>query len=453
MNKIKDFFKKIALFFKSLFVSVNGKEPKLLTALKKIGKFFKGLFVKVDDKKPGFVRLYEKPATKSILASIICILAGIFVGFIIMIILSFVTKEDTDAIGGLLTIFTGPFSSGTSAYIATNTGDMIFYSVPIILTGLSVAIAFKTGLFNIGAPGQYLMGTMCSLLVALNVHATTKFGMFAVWLLALIAGILAGALWGAITGAFKALLNVNEVIVCIMTNWIAANIVSWVFSSCKSLINTNGGKTAYLVTTKTTGAYTPKIGLDKLFPGSYIDMGIIIAIVLAIIVYIILNKTVFGYELKACGHNKDASKYAGMNEKRNIILSMAIAGGLAAAGGALYYLNPGIEFNYKSAYVSLPEQGFNGIPVALLASSNPIGVIFSGLFMRYISVGGDNLTTYGFNRYVANVIIAIIIYLAGFTKLIIDLLNKKSGSGNKDKKKKKAESAQVIENAAGVEGK
>ena len=169
--------------------------------------------------------------------------------------------------------------------------------------------------------------------------------------------------------------------------------------------------------------------------------------------YIILNKTVFGYELKACGHNKDASKYAGMNEKRNIILSMAIAGGLAAAGGALYYLNPGIEFNYKSAYVSLPDQGFNGIPVALLASSNPIGVIFSGLFMRYISVGGDNLTTYGFNRYVANVIIAIIIYLAGFTKLIIDLLNKKSGSGKKDKKKKKAESPQVIENAAGVEGK
>ena len=111
MNKVKDFFKKIALFFKSLFVSVNGKEPKLLTALKKIGKFFKGLFVKVD----GFTRLYEKPATKSILASIICILAGIFVGFIVMIILSFVTKEDTDAIGGLLTIFAGPFSSGTSA--------------------------------------------------------------------------------------------------------------------------------------------------------------------------------------------------------------------------------------------------------------------------------------------------------------------------------------------------
>lgn len=436
MNKIIDFFKKTALFFKSLFVSVDGKNPKLLTLLKNIGRFFKGLFVKVDDKKPRFVRLYEKPATKSILASIICILAGILVGFIVMIVLTLVTKEDTDAIGGLLTIFEGPFSSGTSAYVATNTGDMIFYAVPIIMTGLSVAIAFKTGLFNIGAPGQYLMGTMGSLLVALNIHASTKFGMFAVWLLALIVGIAMGAIWGAIAGAFKAMLNVNEVIVCIMTNWIAANIVSWVFSSCPSIINSAGGKSAYLVTTKSTGAYTPKIGLDRLFPGSYIDMGIIIAVVFAIVVYIVLNKTVFGYELKACGHNKDASKYAGMNAKRNIILSMVIAGGLAAAGGALYYLNPGIEFNFKSAYSSLPDQGFNGIPVALLASSNPIGVIFSGLFMRYLSIGGDNLTTYGFNRYVANIIIALIIYFAGFSKLIIDLLNKKRKNDKKNKKEK-----------------
>lgn len=407
---------------------------KIKAFFKKIGKFFKGLFVKVDDKKPAFVRLYERPATKSVLASVICILAGILVGFIVMIILSIVTKEDTDAIGGLLTIFEGPFSSGSAKYIATNTGDMIFYSVPIIMTGLSVAIAFKTGLFNIGAPGQYLMGTMGSLLVALTIHPSTKFGMFAVWFLALIVGIVCGALWGAVTGMFKAFLNVNEVIVCIMTNWIAANIVSWVFSTKKALINTAGGKTAYLLTTSSTGAGTPKLGLDKLFPGSYIDMGIFIAILFAIVVYIVLNKTVFGYELKACGHNKDASKYAGMNEKRNIVLSMVIAGGLAAAGGALYYLNPGIEFNYKSAYIALPDQGFNGIPVALLASSNPIGVIFSGIFMRYLSIGGDNLTTYGFNRYVANIIIALIIYLAGFSKLIIDLLNKKRKPRKKENK-------------------
>lgn len=449
MNKIKTFFAEIGKFFKSLFVSVDGKEPKIPAFFKAIGRFFKGLFVKSDDKKPGLVRFYERPATKSILASIICILIGIFVGFIVMILLSFISKEETDAFGGLLTIFEGPFSSGTAAYVATNTGDMIFYAVPIIMTGLSVAIAFKTGLFNIGAPGQYLMGAMGSLLVALNIHASTKFGMFAVWLLALIVGMAMGALWGAITGMFKAFLNVNEVIVCIMTNWIAANIVSWVFSSCKSLINTNGGKTAYLVTTSTTGAYTPKIGLDKLFPGSYIDMGIIIAIVFAIVIYVILNKTVFGYELKACGYNKDASKYAGMSEKRNIVLSMVIAGGLAAAGGALYYLNPGIEFNYKSAYIALPDQGFNGIPVALLASSNPIGVIFSGLFMRYLSIGGDNLTTYGFNRYVANIIIALIIYLAGFTKLIIDFLNKK----RTPKKKNKTDKPAVVADASVGEGK
>jgi len=375
-----------------------------------------------------FQNLYKKPSVKSILSSILCIIGGILVGLLVMIILSFFNDRlsISDAFYGLTILLGGPFSSGSGAYIVTNLGDMIFYAAPLIMTGVSVAIAYKTGLFNIGAAGQFLMGTMGSLLVALNIDSNgNAVTAILVWILAVMVGALFGMIWGAIPGLFKAFFNVNEVIVCIMTNWIAANIVSWVFGSMPHLINNGAGKTGYLITTAATGNGTPKIGLDFLFKGSYIDLGIIVAIILAIAIEVILTKTTFGYELRACGANKYGARYAGMNEKRNIVLSMAIAGGLAAIGGALYYLNPGIEFKWESAYSKLPDYGFNGIPAALLGSNNPIAVIFVGLFIRFLNIGGDNLPSAGFNKYIADIVIALIIYFAGFSKLFRDLLNKK----------------------------
>ena len=291
------------------------------------------------------------------------------------------------------------------------------------MTGLSIAIAFKTGLFNIGAPGQYLMGAMGAIITALSIPTTPGTAFF-VWLFALIVGMAFGMIWGLIPGLFKAFFNVNEVIVCIMTNWIAANIVSWVFKDSQ-YINVAGGKTAYTLSTLTNGVSTPKLGLDKLFPGSNIDIGIFIAIAIAIGIYILMNKTTLGYELKACGHNKNAAKYAGMNEKRNIMLSMAIAGGLAAIGASLYYLNGGAELAWNT-YARLPDTGFNGIPVALLASNNPIGVVFSGMLLRYLDKGGFNLAGFtSFNEYVSDLVVALIIYFAGFSKFIKDLLSKK----------------------------
>lgn len=401
-NKFKQFFCNTGDWFKSLFTVQNGQEPKLLT-------------------------LYKKPGTKSIISSLLCILAGVLVGFIVMLIIAAASPTITaaDAFRGLGIILGGPFSSGTAKYISMNFGDMIFYAGPLIMTGLSVAIAFKTGLFNIGAPGQYYMGATGSLLVALSIPSKNGAESFFIWLFAVVVGMAFGALWGAIPGLFRAFFNVNEVIVCIMTNWISANIVTWVFSSMPQLVNTGMGKSGYLITTAVTGNGTPKIGLDKLFPGSYIDLGIVIAIVFAIVLVIMLNKTTFGYELKACGNNRYASKYAGMSEKRNVVLSMVIAGGIAGVGGALYYLNPGIEFQFLSAYSKLPDYGFNGIPVALLASSNPIGIIFTGIFLRYIAQGGNELTSAGYNRYIADIIIALIIYFAGFSKLIMDILSRR----------------------------
>lgn len=382
---------------------------------------------------------FASQGAKSVMSSLICIVAGILVGFLVLIILALTSDMIplSDAFKGLGIILAGPFASGGGNNTAFVLGDMLFESAPLLLTGLSVAIAFKTGLFNIGAAGQYLMGAMGSVIVALSIPTTPQTA-FWVWLLALIAGMLCGMLWGLIPGIFKALLNVNEVIVCIMTNWIAANIVSWVFANNKQFINTAGGKTAYTLPTTANGVSTPKLGLDKIFPGSNIDIGIFVAILIAIGIFVLMNKTTLGYELKACGHNKSAAKYAGMNEKRNIMLSMAIAGGLAAAGASLYYLNGGAELAWNT-YGKLPNNGFNGIPVALLASNNPIGVIFSSVFLRFIDKGGYNLAGFtAYNEYVSDLIIAVIIYFAGFSKLIKDILSRR--------KAKAAESKAIVTN-------
>ena len=365
---------------------------------------------------------------KQILASILCILFGFIVGLVVMLFITLINDKLSlsNFFDGIKYLFSGPFSSSSSITVKRNLGNMIFYTAPLIMTGLSVAIAFKTGLFNIGAPGQFLMGTMGSLLVALNIDCTgNRFQGIMVWILAIIVGIICGALWGAIPGLLKAFFDINEVVVCIMTNWIAANIVTWVFSKTRHLINTPEGKSAYLIKTAKLGTYAPTFGLDKLLPNSYIDCGIIIAIIIAIVFFIIMSKTKFGFELKACGANKHAAKYAGMSEKKNIILSMAIAGGLAAIGGCLYYLNAGIELQYSSIYTNLPDYGFNGIPAALLANCDPIGTIFSSVFLRYISASGSRLQLAGFNAYIASIISSVIIYFAGFSRLFVALLSKK----------------------------
>ena len=383
--------------------------------------------------------MMKNPVLKQILASILCIICGFIVGIIVMIFITIVNKDlsVSNLFEGIKYLFLGPFSSPNASTVKRNLGNMIFYIAPLVMTGLSVAIAFKTGLFNIGAPGQFLMGTLGSLMIALHINCADNRGLgILVWLLSLLVGVICGALWGAIPGIFKAFFDINEVVVCIMTNWIAANIVTWVFSNQTSLINIPEGKSAYLIKPSALGTYTPTLGLDKILPGSYIDGGIIIVIIIAILFFIIMSKTKFGFELKACGANKHAAKYAGMNEKKNIVLSMVIAGGLAAVGGSLYYLNAGIELQYGSIYANLPDYGFNGIPTALLANCDPIGVIFSASFLRYISASGSRLQLAGYNAYIASVISSVIIYFAGFSRLFLMLLSKK---------KKKEESKVIIE--------
>ncbi len=395
-----------------------------------------------------------KEGIKSVISSLLCILGGMLVGFLVLLVIALVSDDIpvAHAFKGLRIILSGPFAplatSGSNINIMRILGNMLFQAAPLLMTGLSVAIAFKTGLFNIGAPGQFLMGAMGAIITAHSIPTTPKTAIF-VWILSVAVGTVCGMIWGLIPGFFKAILNVNEVIVCIMTNWIAANMVSWVFSANRQFTDSSSGRTMYALKTSVNGVTTPKLGLDQIFKGSDIDIGILIAIAVAIIMFIMMSKTIFGYELKASGYNKHAAKYAGMNEKRSIMLSMAIAGGLAAMGATLYYLNAGPDFTWDT-YNKLPAYGFNGIPVALLASSNPLGVIFSSVFLRYVDLGGyylSGMTNY--NEYVSDMIVAVIVYFAGFSMLIKMLLSRRKAA----KTQEKAQIAEEKQPDANTEGK
>ena len=374
--------------------------------------------------------LYGRDGTKAVLASLISILIGLAVGSVIILIVGLANPALglSSAWDGIRLVFGGLVSTGRDAagsltfgFNPTNMGNMLFRATPLILTGLSVAVAFKTGLFNIGAPGQYLMGTAATLMIALGIPSETV-PAWLIWALAFVGGILAGALWGCLPGLVKAFLNINEVLACIMTNWIAANLVTWMFDGSQFRNVVENTKSGYIYKTTFNNVATSKMGLDVLFPDSQVNGGIVVAIILAIIVFIILTRTTFGYQLKACGSNRFAARYAGIKDKRNIVLSMAIAGSLAGAAGSLYYLSGNTEF-FWSTYQSLPAAGFNGIPVALLAANHPIGVIFTGMFMSMLDIAGlqmTNLTAY--NEYITDVIIAVIVYLSAFSLLIKTLL-------------------------------
>jgi len=370
--------------------------------------------------------ILKKDGVQKLLASLLSIVIGLAVGAIVVAIVG-LTKPNIGLAGmwdGIRLIFIGLLADGRNAagqlawgFNPTSWGNMLFRATPVIMTGLSVAVAFKTGLFNIGAPGQYLMGTMTSLMLALGISSeAVPAGL--IWIIAFLGGMIAGALWGAIPGLLKAFLNINEVLACIMTNWLAANIVTWAFDVSNFKNMTEGTKTGYIYKTTFNGVATPKLGLDKLFPDSQVNGGILIAAAIAVIVYIIMNKTTLGYQLKACGANRHAARYAGISDKRNIVLSMAIAGALAAGGASLYWLSGNTEF-FWSTYQALPAAGFNGIPVALLAVNNPIAVVFSGVFMAMLDIVGQNLTGFtAYNEYITDVIIAVIVYLSAFSLVI-----------------------------------
>lgn len=345
-------------------------------------------------------RLASSEAFLSVAASLICIVIGLALGVLVLAIIN-----AQHAIGdGLLVIL----QSGSKS--ARNMGTVLANAAPLVMTGLSVGFAFKTGLFNIGAAGQYTLGAFGALYCAIVLQLP--------WYLCLLAAMIFGALWGAIPGIFKAYLNINEVITAIMFNWIGLYMVNDImYGKGKSVMYDLTTTKTYSLRKVAPQSMIPSCGMSDLFGKlQSVTIAIFIAIFFAIIIYIVLNKTTFGYELRACGFNKNAAKYAGINDKRNIIVSMMIAGALAGVGAGLYYLSTVAEWNPQVS-TALPAMGFNGISAALLACSNPIGTIFSSLFISYITVGGTKLSTQYYTKEIADVITALIIYLCAFSLL------------------------------------
>ena len=379
--------------------------------------------------------LLQHPAVVGVLASLLSIVIGLVLGFVLLVLLN-----PSASLGGMKAMLTTGFSN------MDKLGKVLYQAAPLMMCGLSVGFAFKTGLFNIGASGQYTMGAFFSLLCAIQFQMP--------WYVCLLAGAVGGAIWGVFPGLFKAYFNVNEVITAIMFNWIGMYLVNLLLANMPNMLASgwgasNSDRTAAL-SAANPGSILPKGPFAALFGNSsWINISIIITILFAILVWVILQKTTFGYELKACGLSRDAAQYAGINSKRNIVLSMAIAGSLAGAAGSLYYLSGNTEF-FWSTYQSLPAAGFNGIPVALLAANHPIGVIFTGCFMSMLDIVGlqlTNLTAY--NEYITDVIIAVIVYLSAFS-LVIKLWL--SGRGKKHKAAAAAEPAPAPAGAGDAKG-
>jgi len=343
------------------------------------------------------------------LSSVLVIIAGLLIGLLILI-----ASDAYQAFPAFRMILTFGASS------MRNIGDVLLQATPIILTGLSVAFAYKTGLFNIGASGQFTFGGFVAIYIAV------EFTFLPPWLRILaciIAAALVGALWGAIPGLLKAYRNVHEVISCIMTNYIGMFFVNFMIIN---FVFDRGRGTSTRIPAE---SQLPTMGLGNIFSdgvrSSHINIGIFIAIAVAVLVYIILEKTTFGYELKACGFNKDAAKYAGINENKNIVLSMMFCGALAGVGGALNYMN-GMGLS-MSAVDALSAEGFTGISVAFLGLNHPIGIIFSGVLVSYLFLGGARMQLFGFSIEIVEVVISIVIYFCAFVFLVKSMIENAVG--------------------------
>ncbi|MDD7266693.1 MAG: ABC transporter permease [Lachnospiraceae bacterium] len=360
-------------------------------------------------------RIFKGEGFAAFGSSLLAIICGLLFGLIILLL-----SNPSQAYGGFMMIVQGGFTDGVAGI-----GQMLYIATPIIMTGLSVGFAFKTGLFNIGAAGQFTMGAFAAVYVGVK-WTFLPAGLH--WVVAILMALLAGALWGLVPGLLKAYLNVNEVIASIMMNYIGMYLVN--MGVRQTIYNQLKNQSMEVA----ASANLPKGGLDMLFPGTSINVGIFFVIGFVILIYIILNKTVLGYELKACGMNKNASRYAGINEKRNIVLSMVMAGALAGIGGALLYLaNSG---KYLQVLDVIAPEGFAGISVALLGQSHPVGILFAGLFIGYITVGGYNMQLFDFVPEIIDIIIAAIIYCGALSLLFKGMIYKLQ-----NRKKQKADAA------------
>ena len=364
--------------------------------------------------------LLKNPGFQSFLAALVCIIIGIFIGYLVLLAIS-----PKDAFGGITAIMKNFLNyGGKKQAVMKYFGSTLVKTAPLVMCSLSILFAYKVGFFNIGAAGQYVAGAAVSLFFALNFNFH--------WSVCLVIAILAGAFWGAIPGILKAYRNVNEVISRIMLNWIGL----YLAKSLITIVKDPKTPFSYKLEEKNPLGKLPSFGLEKLFSNNrYVTIAIPLAVIVAIIIWVILEKTKLGYELKATGANKNAAIYCGMNEKKNTVLTLAISGGLAGLGAAFNYLS-GVE-QWATTQTSVPGMGFNGIASAFLGGLSPIGAIFSSFFIQHITLGGGYLDKRVYCAQVSDLMSSIIIYLCGFALFFKIILNR--ALDKKEEKKAMAE--------------
>ena len=331
---------------------------------------------------------------KKVLVSLISVFLGLVAGAILM------TATGSNPFAGYRYLFSGGLMN------VERFGNTLATATPLIMTGLAVAFAFNTGLFNIGASGQMLFGGLCA--TALGLTLDVPKGLLIP--IVLIAAVLGGAIWGLVPGLLKARFNVHEVVATIMMNWIAYWVVYYAVPAYfrGEFLETESRRIPEAASLRARW-------LTEVFDGSYINFGMLVALCAVVIIGIVLNKTVLGFELKAAGYNRFASEYAGMKVERNIVLSMTIAGALAGLGGATLYL--GYATNMQIGV--LPMQGFDGIAVSLLGANTPLGVLAAAIFFGILHSGKGFMNAMtDIPPQIGDTIIATIIYFAATSVLI-----------------------------------
>lgn len=346
--------------------------------------------------KPEKKSFIENPDVQSVLASLICILIGLVIGYIVLLLIN-----PAGAGRALLSILKNFLYFPRPQVALEYFGSTLVKTAPLLMCTLSVLFAYKVGLFNIGAAGQYAVGAGLALYFAIGFKMP--------WFICLIVAMIGAGILGGFVGFLKAYLNVNEVIAGIMLNWISLYSVNMLLTGVKE------SSTTYTLALRTNapGGLLPSAGLQNLFSGNkYVTIAIPLAVLTAVIVWVVMDKTTLGYELKATGLNIHAAKYAGMKEKQNMVLTMVISGAIAGLGAAFLYLS-GIE-QWSCAQTSVPAMGFNGIAAAFLGGLHPIGCIFSAFFIQHITSGGSYVDKMVYSSQISDLISAIIIYSCGF---------------------------------------
>ena len=340
--------------------------------------------------------LLKNSGVQSLLASLACVVLGMLIGYIVLL---FINPDGAgEAISTVIKNFLTYSRPDTQAKYLGNT---LVKTAPLLMCALAILFAYKAGLFNIGAAGQYCAGT------ALSLYAALAWGWS--WLPCMLLAMVGGGLLGAISGLLKSYCNVNEVISGIMLNWIVLYLTNMLLTNVKEVASPY---TVVLADTNPS-AVLPSLGLGALFnDNKYVGLALPLSVVIAILVWVVLEKTRFGYELRATGDNRNAAKYCGMAEKRNIILTLAISGALAGLGASMFYLT-GYE-QWQCTASSVPGMGFNGIAAAFLGGLHPIGTILASFFIQHITAGGAYVDKTMYCAQISDLIAAVIIYLCGF---------------------------------------